>query len=295
MSLPDNALGLLIWVAIIDGILMNFQLTPEQGTKVLVNGVAKSGTHLLKKVVALAGYQQHPFCLGAAHANRAVVSFSTENTELLGPGIEIGAADPTHIHELLLRQLIRAMPPGFVFNGHCAFDPALAQLLSEEKVRIIGILRDPRDIALSLVRYLIKHKHPVVQERSEEQLLHAVLDGLMLTPEPRVKPSANRSLSASCEAFLPWMEYPNTLTVRFEDLVGDRGGGDKDVQLAAIQCVLAFLGKDRGKAEQIRDQAFGGTRTFSGGQIGGWQSTFSQEHGEKAQAVFGDYLQKTGY
>ena len=151
---------------------MNFQLTAEQGTKVLVNGIAKSGTHLLKKIVSLAGYQQHPFCLGAAHANRAVVAFSEEHESVLGPGIEIGAADPTPIHELLLRQLIRAMPPGFVFNGHCAFDPALARLLSEEKVKIIGILRDPRDIALSLVRYLIKHQHPVVQEQSEEYLLH---------------------------------------------------------------------------------------------------------------------------
>lgn len=274
---------------------MNFQVTAEPGTKILVNGVAKSGTHLLKKIVSLAGYQQHPFCLGAAHANRAVVAFSEEYEPVLGPGIEIGAADPTPMHELLLRQLIRAMPPGFVFNGHCAFDPALAQLLSEEKIRIICILRDPRDIALSLVRYLIKHQHPAAQGLSEEALLHSVLDGLVLNPSPRVRPRIMRNLAASCEAFLPWMEYPHTLTVRFEDLVGAEGGGDKDVQLAAIQCVLAFLGKDLARAEEIRGKAFGGTRTFSGGQIGGWQSAYSQEHCHKAQKVFGTYLRMTGY
>lgn len=274
---------------------MNFQLTAEQGAKILVNGIAKSGTHLLKKIVSLAGYQQHPFCLGAAHANRAVVAYREEYSSSLGPGIEIGAADPTPIHELLLRQLIRAMPPGFVFNGHCAFDPALAQLLSEEKIKIIGILRDPRDIALSLVRYLIKHQHPVAKGQSETLLLHAVLDGLVLNPNPRVQPRTMRNLAESCEAFLPWMDYPNTLTVRFEDLVGAEGGGDRDVQLAAIQCVQAFLGKDMARAEEIRSKAFGGTRTFSGGQIGGWQSAYSQEHSDKAEKVFGAYLRTTGY
>ena len=274
---------------------MNFQLTAEQGTKVLVNGIAKSGTHLLKKIVSLAGYQQHPFCLGAAHANRAVVAFSEQHETVLGPGIEIGAADPTPIHELLLRQLIRAMQPGFVFNGHCAFDPALAQLLYEERVKIIGILRDPRDIALSLARYLIKHRHPVVQGQSEEQLLHAVMDGLVLNPNPRIPPRTVRNLAESCEAFLPWMDYPNTLTVRFEDLVGAEGGGDEDVQLAAIQCVQAFLGKDMARAEEIRGKAFGGTRTFSGGQIGGWQSAYSPELCAKAEQVFGEYLRLTGY
>ena len=274
---------------------MNFQLTSELGTKVLVNGIAKSGTHLLKKIVSLAGYQQHPFCLGAAHANRAVVAFSAEHEPVLGPGIEIGAADPTPIHELLLRQLIRAMPPGFVFNGHCAFDAALARLLAEEKVRVIGILRDPRDITLSLVRYLIKHQHPVVRDQTEEDLLHAVLDGLVLNPNPRVQPRIMRNLAESCEAFLPWMDYPDTLTVRFEDLVGAEGGGDKDVQLAAIQCVQAFLGKDMARAEEIRSKAFGGTRTFSGGQIGGWQTAYNQELSAKAEKVFGDYLRLTGY
>lgn len=274
---------------------MNYPLTAETGTKVLVNGIAKSGTHLLKKIVSLAGYQQHPFCLGAAHANRAVVAFSEAHESVLGPGIDIGAADPTPMHELLLRQLIRAMPPGFVFNGHCAFDPALARLLAEEKVKIIGILRDPRDIAVSLVRYLIRHQHPAAQGLTEESLLHEVLNGLVLNPVPRVNPRVTRNLAESCEAFLPWMNYPDTLTVRFEDLVGAEGGGDEDVQLAAIQCVLAFLGKDIARADAIRGKAFGGTRTFSGGQIGGWRSVFSQEHRLKAEKVFGAYLRTTGY
>ncbi len=274
---------------------MSFQQTPEQGVKILVNGVAKSGTHLLKKIVFLAGYQQHPFCLGAAHANRAVVAFSKENEDLLGPGIEIGAAAPTPIHELLLRQLIRGMLPGFVFNGHCTFDVPLANLMAEEKVKIINILRDPRDVALSLARYLLKHRHPVARGRTEAQLLHQVLDGLVLNPTPRVQPSCMRTLAESCEAFLPWMDTPNTLMVRFEDLVGTEGGGDKDIQLQAIQCILAYLGKDAAEAETICGKAFGGTRTFSGGQIGGWQSAYNQAHKDKAQKVFGDYVRISGY
>ena len=80
-----------------------------------------------------------------------------------------------------------------------------------------------------------------------------------------------------------------------QDLVGAEGGGDEDVQLAAIQCVLAFLGKDIYQAEAIRSKAFGGTRTFSGGQIGGWRSAYSQEHRSKAEQVFGAYLHATGY
>lgn len=272
-----------------------FQLNPEVGPKVLVNGVAKSGTHLLRKIVALSGFQVDPLCLAAIHANRAAVLWTKEQEALLGRGIDIGVSNPTPMHELLLRQLIRSVTPGWVFNGHCGFDPALLDLLKTEKVKIIGVLRDPRDIAVSLVRYLIKHEHPSTMHKSESQLLFEVIEGIDLQNNPLLVPTERRDLGQTCEAFLPWQDCSDALTVRFEDIVGPEGGGDIQVQLDLIQRILRFIGRDPGRATEIRSQVFGGTRTFNSGQIGSWRSALSQEHKTKVKQVLGQYLISAGY
>ena len=270
-------------------------VNPEVGTKVLVNGVAKSGTHLLRKIVALAGYQVHPFCLAAVHANRAAVLWSAEQEPILGKGIEVGVANPTPMHELLLRQLIRSVTPGWVFNGHCGYDPDLLALLNSEGVRIINILRDPRDIAVSLARYLTSHEHPATAGKSEAQLLLEVIDGIDLQNNPPVSPVERRDLGETCEAFLSWRECKDVLTVRFEDIIGPEGGGDIQLQLELIRQLLTYIGRDPERATEIRGQVFGGTRTFDRGQIGSWRSMFRDEHVARAKQVMGRYLVSAGY
>ena len=272
----------------------DLKVNPETGTKVLVNGVAKSGTHLLRKIVALAGYQVHPFCLAAIHANRAAVLWSAEQEPLLGKGIEVGVANPTPMHGLLLRQLIRSVTPGWVFNGHCGYDPALLDLLKSERVRIINILRDPRDIAVSLARYLTSHEQPATIGKSEEQLLFEVIDGIDLQNNPLVAPTERRDLGETCQAFLPWRDCADTLTVRFEDIIGPEGGGEIEVQLELIRQVLAYIGCEPERAREIRGQVFGGTRTFDRGQIGSWRAAFSKEHKERSKQVMGQYLVSLG-
>lgn len=274
---------------------LDFSANSEPGFKVLVNGVAKSGTHLLRKIVNLCGLQIHPFCLAANTANRAVVLYNPAHEGILGSALDIGASHPTPIHELLLRQMIRTIKPGFVFNGHLAFDPALLSLLQSENVRVINLLRDPRDILVSLARYLVKHQHPVTQGKSESQLLHEALTGMTLNSNPLNPPRFQRNLGETCSAALPWRDHEEVLTLKFEDLVGPEGGGDLGVQMDSIRQVLAFLGRDPDMVMQIRDQVFGGTRTFASGQIGNWRQVFDAALKEHAKEVLGDYLVRSGY
>ena len=108
----------------------------------------------------LAGMQQHPFTLAAYHADQAVVSWDRKYKSTLGPAVEIGALQPKPMHDLLLREVLRSIPPLHVFNGHCTHSDALADLLQQEEIQTIALVRDPRDVVVSLAEYLIKHEHP---------------------------------------------------------------------------------------------------------------------------------------
>jgi hypothetical protein len=44
-------------------------------------------------------------------------------------------------------------------------------------------------------------------------------------------------LGTRLRAFLPWIHAPNTLSCRFEDLVGKAGGGSADAQLRVLRAI----------------------------------------------------------
>jgi len=65
----------------------------------------------------------------------------------------------------------------------------------------------------------------------------------------------------------------NTLIVRFEDLVGSKGGGSDEIQRNTIKAILEFSGisKYDNEIDKIQLSLFGGTHTFREGQINAWR------------------------
>jgi hypothetical protein len=81
------------------------------------------------------------------------------------------------------------------------------------------------------------------------------------------------SLRARVGAFMPWLDFPNVISLSFEELVGAAGGGSADVQLDLIWSILLKL-QIPGDPQQIAARLFNrDAATFRAGQIG----TFTHE------------------
>ena len=78
--------------------------------------------------------------------------------------------------------------------------------------------------------------------------------------------------------------------------VGPRGGGSRQLQLAAIQRITDFLGADVADLESIADKAFNDQAfSFNKGRIGGWRACFTPRHEKLFIERYGDVLEAYGY
>jgi hypothetical protein len=154
--------------------------------------------------------------------------------------------------------------------------------------------RDPRAQLVSMIRFLTEGKgaddHPVVQ---------------VYRPILRNLGSMDRMLSFAIsdpefpyrEAYRKnrWMLYhPNVLKVRFEDLVGEEGGGSREIQHAAVERWARFLAIDI-PTEQLTEDLFGGTKSFHQGRTDSWRDVFEEHHLRAFERAFGDVLVDYGY
>jgi hypothetical protein len=91
---------------------------------------------------------------------------------------------------------------------------------------------------------------------------------------------------------LDWMKNPSVFVCRFEDLVGFRGGGNKNLQMRTIKKLAEHLGYCLSweRIKEISDTVFGNSATFRRGQIGDWKSYFSEENKDLFKKVMGDIL-----
>jgi hypothetical protein len=92
-----------------------------------------------------------------------------------------------------------------------------------------------------------------------------------------------------------WMLYhPHVLKQRFEDMVGEEGGGSREAQAAAIESWAKFLRVDI-PPETLADGLFGNTKTFHKGRVDAWRDVFKAHHLEAFEREFGDVLEDYGY
>jgi hypothetical protein len=268
---------------------------PASGQKIMANGMAKSGTHLVKKALSLMGYKMNVFCLAANQAQRAAILWDEKNADVLGEGILLGAERPTPIHELLLKQLLRSLPSNQAINGHNLWSDGLERVLLAENVPVICILRDPRDVAVSLANYLDKHRHPEFAGKSRDEQIMLAIEGVAPASEPLVTPANILGINESCFEMHKWIGRPNVLAVRYEELIGPEGGGELDKQLQLLEDIARFVGREINNIQSLRDNVFGQTRTFHSGQSGQWQESFQSEHKNRFKEVGGAGLVHLGY
>ncbi len=179
-----------------------------------------------------------------------------------------------------------------------------ASTLGQHGYKNLFICRDPRDACTSLVFYL----DGMTGTQRDFYVVSEDWDTLTFDEKLMTVITGNRCpsyLSTWYENVMPWADYPDTLVVKFEALIGSKGGGNDDVQLGTLIDIALFLHMEVGYAT-IYDTA---KRLYSPkskpkpevapdfipGQIGNWKYFFKEEHKQAFKRSYNHLLTHFGY
>jgi hypothetical protein len=218
--------------------------------KIMCVSIPKSGTHLLERAL----------CLHPSLSRKFLPTIHDNNIGRFGG----------------LAHVCSTVRPGQILVSHFVYRPATSETLQNSGIRSLFMIRDPRDIVVSQVFYILKNKkhhyHDVYKSQPDfESCLKLAIQG---DPSREVG-----SLSERLRQYLGWLES-GTYTVRFEDLIGSEGGGDKSQQVETLRTVYRVVGLDLDESTlmMLQDKLFGDmSPTFRKGAIGQWQQHFSDE------------------
>jgi hypothetical protein len=213
-----------------------------------------------------------------------------------GAKVTVGVVTPQQIGRRWLARRLSRVPNGCFVNAHCIYTPELAELFRGEGFKTVCLLRDPRDVAVSQMHYLKRQRKHFAHEAfmalssDHERLLVCIRGG-------ELGGRKLQSLDQRYRQFLGWEQDEGAVVVKFEDLVGPRGGGSAEVQRRAVERVATHVGilLNERKMRLVEENLFGVGRTFRKGQIGGWREEFSPEHERAAKEVAGPLLLELGY
>jgi sulfotransferase 6B1 len=243
------------------------------------NSMPKAGTHLQERMFDLLGYRL---------------------SSILELGPSSGQAALSDAQIALVSRRLRRLRPGCSIRAHAFHFPELERHIIGNDVKTVTIVRDPRDVCVSDAFYVARtpgHRlHAHYRALDEAGRIMASIVGVESGALGGAAPSLG--IAEHYRRFLPWLERGPGMVVRFEDLVGPRGGGSDEAQRAALGGIVEHLGLDLGAAEveRVRGDIFWeGSSTFRKGQIGSWADHFTPDHTGAFEASFGDLLQSFGY
>jgi hypothetical protein len=244
---------------------------PEHPTHpLLANSVPKAGTHLLRN------------CLS------------------LFPGIkDVGIHLEVGMPFMEIEQSIAKSSAGELLTGHLIYTDRYAALIERYQLHQFLILRDPRDVVVSFTFHVLNHpSHPAHSlYRSKDHLdKHLFLSICGYTSEDGDETVWN--IGRIYRAFLQWSESSNVCVVRFEELIGPRGGGNLDLQRNAVLRLAEHIEIKLSESTLVLicDQTYDPeSPTFRRGLIGGWKHYLGHDHLEALHDVAGDVMDTLGY
>jgi hypothetical protein len=265
--------------------------------RIVANSIPKSGTNLLGRLLTLLGFEQTS---EMGIRSRLVAGPFSPVRKLLRARskekVTIGVTSPQRIDRRWLGRRLSRVDDGYFVTAHCVYSPELASLIAGEGMRVVCILRDPRDVAVSQM-YHIKQRN---EHFAHEAFLKLPSDHERLLVSIRGGELGGRRLQSLDERyrqFLGWQDAENAIMVKFEDLVGPRGGGSDEIQRRTVERVARHVGlePDERLMSTVEENIFGVSSTFRKGQIGGWREEFSEEHARAAKETAGPLLVELGY
>ena len=241
------------------------------------NSKPKSGSHLLLQV--LNGFTQiMPYKYVEADPVRTIEKEGRRKS-----------------NQEVLREL-KKIPKGVIGWGYVEATPENISFLCQPNRVNYFIYRDPRDMLVSQVFFATDmHEEHGMHEyynslpdfggRLNVAITGIDQDGLYMV-----------SVKQRYAGVFEWLEQPNVLCIRFEDLISNRDA-TLDAMLDEVESIGYHIPTPRQKALSILVEAIQPTKshTFRSGKTGGWREHFTEDHKDLFKEVAGDLLVKLGY
>lgn len=190
---------------------------------------------------------------------------------------------------------LKAIPRGVIGWGYVDATPENASFLTSSGRVNFFIYRDPRDLLVSQVFFAtdMHEEHgmhdyyqslPDFGERLKVAITGVDRDGLYMV-----------SVKGRYEGVFQWLEQPNVMCIRYEDLV-DRRESTLASMLDEVERTGYKIPTPRETAAAILVEAIQPkkSRTFRVGRTGNWKEYFTDEHKRLFKAVAGDLLVRLG-
>jgi len=211
-----------------------------------------------------------------------------------------------------LRNLLLWLPKSSFNAGHIFFDSEIKDIILQKKIKVIIGIRDPRDVLLSAANYILEKDHPYSSNFSSntiEEVIDNLIEGIegpiiSVKPKQPDKPKFENldhnlygGIYETYKRFLRWTIINDAIIIKFEDLVGKKGGGSDTKQINSIKkianaCSVELTSDD---LNFIGKNLYGHTSTFRKGKIGSWKEGFSLKNKNNFKKHCGDLLIQLGY
>lgn len=259
---------------------------------VFVDSIPKAGTHLLSKALnrlpGIVNCGMHLERKTIARFVDAGVSFPVEGREDIDADRDLK----------WIERFLNTISPGTYLTTHFAYHKKIHEILNRLDFKIIVLMRDPRDIVLSWSDYMATAKHHLLyQYFSNKEPAYRIMCGIVGESKDRTGTRRQPSISELIHWHFEWIKSAGAHMVRFEDLVGEQGGGARERQYEALTSISKILGMDHPPETitTVANSLFGDSATFNIGTVGRWQKEFSGEHKASFKKVAGKELIELGY
>ena len=241
--------------------------------KICANSLPKSGTNLLSKSLELfPGYNSYL----TFHLDHSISGFKKQ---------------------------FRYVSNNQIMTAHLKYSSDINQLLDTYNFKKFFIYRDPRDVVVSNAHY--------ITYKNKNHRLHDYFSYSLKNDKERIKASIcgikkevlglgrdSLSIGAHIKGFLPWVDLEDVLSIKFEDLIGPEGGGEKTKQIEIVKDIAKHLSiqLDDSEMKSITNNIFStDSKTFRKGVIGDWKIYFDEEIKNLFKEECGEELTLLGY
>jgi len=177
--------------------------------------------------------------------------------------------------------------------SHLPFSKKEANYRITLNCKIFTTIRDPRDTLISYVDYVDQGYGMGITGEVRERWNQMTRDEKIIWALETAKGGHRKRF----EERLPWGKTPISCIVRFENLVGEKGGGTEEAQQHEIKKIANHIGLDATDEElaEVGKNLFGWGPTFNVGKVSRWKDEFNQSHIERFKELMGDILINLGY
>jgi len=287
--------------------------------KLLINSLPKSGTHLLASAVEVLGYQEHfkshhflqklltslgwstPIFLNYREVNKALRAEKFIPQKTNAEQISIGALTPCYVPASTLQRWLKAISQSKYILGHIPWTPALNPILDALNYHHIFIIRHPCAVISSTIPFVLDTgKMPARHFLETDLAPMSVLQRVNFLLEGGYAAKAGVEIKSFAEVYrsmLSWDKDSSCLAIRFEDLVGEQGGGSLERQIDTVGRIALHLGVPLddtidAKLKEIYNPT---ARTFRIGKIDAWKQSMEGEIVQRIAEYCEPLCQEAGY